>query len=86
MDYVYEPLSQNSIRILRLQPGEPNQPLQIVLSAHQLVNAPVYQALSYTWGGKIDHWIECGGFALIIQQNLWLALRALRSDSVERTL
>jgi Heterokaryon incompatibility protein (HET) len=86
MNYVYEPLSPNSIRILRLQPGEPNQPLQVVLSAHQLVDAPVYQALSYAWGEKIDHRIECGGFSLIVQQNLWLALRALRSDSVERIL
>jgi hypothetical protein len=86
VEYVYEPLPPNSIRTLRLQPGEPNQPLQIVLSTHQLVDAPVYQALSYSWGEKIDHRIECCGFSLIVQQNLWLALRALRSDSVERIL
>lgn len=42
--------NERSFRLLRLLPGEIDEPLAGILQTHQLKGAPPYKALSYVWG------------------------------------
>lgn len=95
--YQYLPLpSASSIRLLRLQPGSLPMPVQCLMSTHEIEQAPAFQALSYTWGQKIEHRIGCddvernsirgGGHYVSIHESLWLALQRLRHETEERIL
>lgn len=49
--YTYKPLiSEDSIRILTLQPGPDGAPLRGRLTVERLCEAEPYQAISYVWG------------------------------------
>lgn len=88
------------MRLLRLQPGSLPSPVQCLMSTHELEEAPAFEALSYTWGQKIEHRIGCdavedvvesndvrrGGRYVSIHESLWLALQRLRHETEERVL
>lgn len=95
--YQYLPLpAAEFIRLLRLQPGSSPAPIQCLMSTHEIEQAPAFQALSYTWGQKIEHRIGCddverngagrGGHYLCIHESLWLALQRLRHETEELVL
>jgi len=51
--YIYEELpSPNTIRLIRLAPGQPHQPIIGVLKTVELDKAPAYRAVSYAWEGS----------------------------------
>jgi hypothetical protein len=48
-DYTYIPLQHpDSIRLLRLPPGEMDSPIQLYLAEFRLQENPLYEAVSYT--------------------------------------
>lgn len=66
------------------------------MATHEIEQAPAFEALSYTWGQKIEHRIGCDdaegndlravGHYLSIHESLWLALQRLRHETEERVL
>jgi len=80
--FVYRPLdpNNNSIRLLKVCPGEPHEPIRCLLSHAELHEHLFYHALSYTWSpesGKCS--IQCNGVDIEIGKNLWDFLRRFRS-------
>lgn len=80
---------RREIRLLDLEslsrgPAELSCNLRLV----SLDDRPVYEALSYVWGGKADppHALCVGGQELHITRNLYEALYYLREDDTVRTL
>ncbi|KAF4468634.1 heterokaryon incompatibility [Fusarium albosuccineum] len=69
-----------SIRLLRIEPGWPADPLSVQLTVVPDRNtAPSYDALSYVWGKELSpNPILCNGSSITITANLESALRALR--------
>jgi len=49
---IYEPLTENEIRLVRLHPGSKKEPIYCSLTMHLQVRAPSYEALSYVWGSQ----------------------------------
>lgn len=80
--FTYDPLTMDgrSIRILRLHPGEPADPIQCTIHPATLPNVSgKYEALSYTWGPKTPRRIIFVNHKLLlIRRNLWDFLHALR--------
>ena len=66
------------------------------MSTHAIEQAPAFEALSYTWGQKIEHRIRCDDVErngvrrndhyVSIHESLWLALQRLRHETEERVL
>ncbi|KAF0317067.1 hypothetical protein GQ607_015727 [Colletotrichum asianum] len=94
--YQYKPLGQDQLRILKLFPGEFDDPLWGRLDhcrfdpPHTL---PTYEALSYAWGNQDNpETLTLVGNSLVllanltIGQNLASALRDLRSTSEARSI
>jgi hypothetical protein len=79
-EYIYEPLtSPTSIRILELQPGSKDDPIQCQLRIVTMEVVPPYEAMSYTWGSPDDkREIFCGGMKVKIPTNLRDVLRRVR--------
>ena len=95
--YQYPSLpNTNSIRLLRLKPAIATSPVHCILSAHEIEHAPAFEALSYTWGQRVVHRIQCddagsnnaedSGSFTSIHESLWLALQQLRHETEERIL
>jgi hypothetical protein len=89
-EYEYKPLAEDEIRLLLLQPGEPDAMIECALVISNLQDA-VYEALSYAWGTEAPmHQIRILGFEghrslrnfrrarCYIRPNLYSALRTLR--------
>lgn len=74
------PNPATSIRLLRIEPGWPTDPLSVQLTVVPDRNtAPSYDALSYVWGKDLSpDPILCNGSSITITANLDAALRALR--------
>ncbi|KAK8018662.1 hypothetical protein PG991_007852 [Apiospora marii] len=70
--YTYQRLSsQETIRIIRLQPAEARSDIRIVLRAYPVSAVPEFEAISYVWGTGIrDHTIQCDGadLALVVYE------------------
>lgn len=81
--FVYEEaLSGDTIRLLKLKPGQDDQPIQCDMIVRSLDSKPVYTALSYTWGDQtIKYEISCDGQPLYIGENLYSALWQIRQDN-----
>lgn len=77
------PLDRNKecIRLLRFVDQRPSSKLDhFALEMHDIATAPRFLALSYTWGSfKPTRNIVVDGSILSIGENLWVALKALRS-------
>ncbi|KAF5011644.1 hypothetical protein FDECE_2267 [Fusarium decemcellulare] len=69
-----------SIRLLRIEPGWPADPLSVQLTVVPDQNAaPSYHALSYVWGKDLSpEPILCNGSSITVTANLESTLRALR--------
>jgi hypothetical protein len=78
--YMHGPLStDNSIRVLELQPGRLGEPLEGRLLEVCLSNEPVFDALSYCWGEPIfDSRLICDSQTMYITEGLATALDNLR--------
>ncbi|KAI0386530.1 hypothetical protein F5Y04DRAFT_290120 [Hypomontagnella monticulosa] len=80
-DSLVLPSQTNSIRLLKIDPGWPADPIQLemfVVSDRKYT--PPYQALSYVWGPRSDPvTIKCNSINIEITTNLASALRALRA-------
>ncbi|KAF1809920.1 HET-domain-containing protein [Eremomyces bilateralis CBS 781.70] len=84
--YFYSPLpSESSIRLLRVEPGVPNDRLRCSLVAVEVEGSQEYEAVSYAWGvtSQIIQ-LQCDGKALDISRNLDDALHRLRNPAQAR--
>ncbi|KAI8711799.1 HET domain-containing protein [Fusarium sp. LHS14.1] len=80
-------LNQRQIRILRLLPGESQDPIRCTLETAFLADYPSYQALSYAWGDPLDcRSITVDGRRINVTVNLFNALQRLRLPDDERRL
>lgn len=87
MEYTYGPLEPNSIRLLRLQPGEWNAPICCELYHTSLEQPDPYEALTYCWGSADNRpVISLNTCPHLVTKNLEAALRHLRSKNEPRTL
>ena len=86
--YWHSPLAnENSIRLLRLQPGLPSTNIEIDLFEVTLSNLPDYEALSYAWDSQEpDHKVSCDGKELAITANCNGALNRFRWTNRPRIL
>jgi hypothetical protein len=77
-----------SIRVLHLLPAKSRMDdIECELQVVRLVDNPVYEALSYTWGDESHRrFILVNNQRFSITSNLWAALRYLRHPSETRTL
>ena len=83
----YQALEAAEIRLMILQPGRGNQRVCWQLVSTSLSERPEYEALSYEWGSPdVSVLGYMDGKPTNIRQNLWDALRHLRSPSAERVL
>ncbi|KAF7540097.1 hypothetical protein G7054_g1645 [Neopestalotiopsis clavispora] len=88
-DYEYVSLgNERSVRLIYLEPGTGNNPLACELKVHRLGHEtfedplPEFLALSYVWGrGAATHVIHCGTGNLNISENLYEALRRIRTTT-----
>lgn len=86
---LYHPLeSPNHVRLLHLEPGTGSNPIVCKLSSVSLLESPVYEALSYTWGDENEpkKSILCNGTSISVMKNLEAALRQLRLPDTTRIL
>jgi hypothetical protein len=82
---IYSRLSENDIRFVILQAGEPTDPIECTLTTGHLDALPKYEALSYVWGSQANpKTIHLNGQALFITQNLHQALVRLRKPAEDR--
>ena len=86
--FYYSLLRDGHIRLVHLSAGTRNDALSIqVLENVELETAPVYEALSYTWGDfNKESSISCGSERIAITANLAAALRQLRTPDKPRAL
>lgn len=87
--YQYVGLDENvdEIRLLTLLRGGDGDPLSCSLAVVRLKDAPVFEAISYTWGDpSITENITCNGDPIRITTNLADALRELRHPHDTRLL
>ncbi|KAI0133042.1 HET-domain-containing protein [Hypoxylon sp. NC0597] len=89
VNYVYSPLSEagRQIRLLTIRPGAWSDMIECSLHITNLDDRPHYEALSYVWGDankKIP--ISLDNQTFEVTENLYYALRRLRSSSSPRTM
>lgn len=83
--FLYRPLdpNNNTIRLLRVYPGDTHEPLRCLLLHANLRDGLPYHALSYTWSldnGKRN--VQCNGVDIEIGKNLWDFLHRFRSWNI----
>ena len=85
--YPSRPLAEDEIRVLHLSPGYFDENIRADLQIVTLGSGLHYEALSYTWGGSVEERsiILDGERSFSITDNLWYALRRLRSPSEAQT-
>ncbi|KAL2839832.1 HET-domain-containing protein [Aspergillus pseudoustus] len=84
----YTPLQrEDEIRLLVLEPGKGDDPIQCRLRHAILSEKPEYEALSYVWGdpAKIDY-VTCDGVRVRVRESIFGAFQALRRPDSERVL
>ncbi|TGO33079.1 hypothetical protein BHYA_0268g00060 [Botrytis hyacinthi] len=84
---LYHPLKDGEFRVLGIEPGNFDKPIQCTLSPCLLDDNPTYQALSYTWGDpSIRAPSKVDGRVFMATTNLESALRYLRDPKITRVL
>jgi hypothetical protein len=79
------PLTENSIRIVQLDPGHADEPISCSFGVVDLETVESFQALSYCWGSEpADGPIFCNGQPFSPTKNLYAALNQLRLISGAR--
>ena len=77
---LHNSVDKYEIRLLYIDPGHSNSPLTCQLKHASLSTNPVYDAISYCWGGlSASESILCDGFLMPITPSLHDALRRFRS-------
>src|SRR5256885_6653081 len=69
----YRPLKENEFRLLVLNPGLPDEPIECFLEHYTVNRAKTYQALSYVWGGDSkdsSYYIKVDGHPFQVTKNL----------------
>ncbi|EXJ73264.1 uncharacterized protein A1O5_03024 [Cladophialophora psammophila CBS 110553] len=85
--FQYRPLSSEEIRVLKLLPGQLEDPLSCELQHVQLSSPPTYEALSYCWGdGSLTRSIISDGSEMKITETLYSALCRMRHKDRPRIL
>ena len=87
--FPYNKLSRwrREIRLCILDPGVMDDPLTCALRTVSLMEHPVYETLSYTWGDPIlNKEIVANGSSMKITKNLHTALRYLRNTDGPRVI
>lgn len=86
--FQYEALrGADEIRLLVLQPGDRESPIEFSLVHASLEDNPIYEAISYAWGDPlVAHTVFSGGRAIKITTSLFTALRHLRYADKPRTV
>jgi hypothetical protein len=88
--FEYEPLKyQDSIRLIKLSPGQRGTPLSCKLLEVQKNKNTAYEAVSYAWGAPL--FCKCildldSNANILITENLFDGLHALRLEDRSRTL
>ncbi|PUU77728.1 heterokaryon incompatibility protein-domain-containing protein [Tuber borchii] len=85
----YNPLTQpDSIRLVELQPGNPEDELRVEIQHARLSEAPEYETLSYEWAGnRKEATVRCGrGEEIPVPLNLRAALKRLRDRDRPRRI
>ncbi|OTA95277.1 hypothetical protein M434DRAFT_28962 [Hypoxylon sp. CO27-5] len=87
-DYQYQKrLGPSNIRVLRIQPGLKESPIECQLEECSLISDRVEEALSYVWGEPIfNKTIKIDGSSFRITTNLNNILHSLRHRDVARTI
>ncbi|KAI3325483.1 heterokaryon incompatibility protein-domain-containing protein [Xylariaceae sp. AK1471] len=82
--FTYEPLQDNSFRLLKLHPADGLESVSCEILHYVLDQAPSYKALSYTWGCSsfVKYPVKVGPQVLLVQKNLFLALQELSQQNV----
>jgi len=52
--FPYQPLDNDEIRLITLQPSEGVQPITCAVSHVSLASKPEFEALSYLWGDQVN--------------------------------
>lgn len=85
--FVYSPVEPRSIRLLHLEAGQHDDPIQFSLSSVLIDSNPVYEAISYCWGDHNSRQdVYCMGSSMSITTSLWGALREFRHSVTPRIL
>ena len=92
----FDPISESyqlldthlSIRVLNVLPAKSLlDDIECELQVVRLIDGPVYEALSYTWGDESHRrYISVNDQRFSVTSNLWAALRYLRHTSETRSL
>jgi Heterokaryon incompatibility protein (HET) len=80
----YRPLKENEFRLLVLNPGLPDEPIECFLEHYNINQAKPYQALSYVWGGDSKDsscYIKVDGHPFQVTKNLKDFLLTYRSNT-----
>ncbi|KAL6915401.1 hypothetical protein FSST1_006896 [Fusarium sambucinum] len=83
-EFEHSPIRQrNQIRILQLQPGEFDDPIQCAISVENVFQRPDYEAISYTWAEESGDATKCkmisvGSKRFLVTRNCDNALRRVR--------
>lgn len=79
--YEYRPLKPDEVRLLVLNPGLPDEPIQCFLETYTVNQAKAYDALSYVWGDTQDSCsIQVDGCPFKVTRNLYDFLTSYRTD------
>lgn len=74
-------------RLIQLKSGKASESVQIELNMYGLLDAPDYDALSYTWGNPEKlHQIFCNGLPMRVNENVHTALERLRFPDGPRNI
>jgi hypothetical protein len=85
--FVYSPLGNDQIRLLRITPGNPEDVVSTSLATVSLLDAPPFEALSYVWGDYNDRAsLMIDGYAVEIHASLFNAIHTLRCSTSERLI
>ncbi|KAF9872773.1 heterokaryon incompatibility protein [Colletotrichum karsti] len=89
---IYEPLEEKTdIRLLKVEPGEFEDPIQCSIFLSSTTSQAEYEAISYTWGGEDNNMGETGSIRLgektfCVTPNCESALRHIRSKFTRKTV
>jgi hypothetical protein len=77
--YVYEPLEDNEIRLIKIMPGAESEPVSLEICHISLKDLPRYAAISYSWGTDApDKIVMVEGKSIAIRPNLDALLHEFR--------
>jgi hypothetical protein len=78
---VYRPLKANEIRLLVLNPGLSEDPIECFLEHYPVHECKSYQALSYVWGtSTYSDPIHVSGYSFYATENLHSFLKMFRKE------